>query len=174
MRTIELTCGLDLDAEVRQVWRRLSDAGVPSLARHRHPTNRPHLTVAACEQVPAAVLEAIAGLMRDALPLPVRSTGPVVLDATRHRYVLALGVEPTPELLALHSRTWELLEGAPDPHPRLVPGRWQPHLSLTRRLDAHGLELARALLAGPHRPVGMFDAARSYDSTTRTTSALAG
>ncbi|MFC9330304.1 2'-5' RNA ligase family protein [Kitasatospora sp. NPDC057015] len=174
MRTVELTCLPDLDAQVRRVWRRLADAGVPSLASHPHPTNRPHLTVAACETVPAAVLAEIAGLLRAALPLPARSTGPVVLPAARGWHVLALAVDPTAELLDLHGEVWALLDGAPGPHPWLVPGRWRPHLSLTRPLDVRGLALAHAVLPVPCRPAGTFDAARSYDGETRTTVELAG
>ncbi|GGV30140.1 hypothetical protein GCM10010495_53150 [Kitasatospora herbaricolor] len=174
MRTVELTCVPDLDAEVRRVWRRLADAGVPGLASHPHPTNRPHLTVAACEAVPAAVLADVAALLRRTLPLPARSTGPVVLRAARGRHVLALEVDPTVELLALHGEVWDLLDGAPGPHPWLVPGRWRPHLSLTRPLDARGLALAHAALPVPCRPAGTFDAARSYDSGTRSTVELSG
>jgi hypothetical protein len=44
---------------------------LPSLARHRHPTNRPHLTLARAEQFPPA---AIASALR-MLPIRVRLDG---------------------------------------------------------------------------------------------------
>ncbi len=45
MRTVELLLDPGLDQGVRDLWDRLRDAGLPSLAAHPHPTNRPHLTV---------------------------------------------------------------------------------------------------------------------------------
>jgi hypothetical protein len=46
MRTVELLGDEELDRAVRAAWRRLDQAGFSSLAQHRHPTNRPHLTLA--------------------------------------------------------------------------------------------------------------------------------
>ncbi|MFF3442393.1 hypothetical protein [Streptosporangium sp. NPDC002721] len=41
MHTIELTCDDMLDSAVRAVWDRLAAEGLPSQARHPHPTNPP-------------------------------------------------------------------------------------------------------------------------------------
>ena len=47
MRTVELLLDEAADSTVREAWRRLADAGLPSQARHPSPTNSPHLTLAA-------------------------------------------------------------------------------------------------------------------------------
>lgn len=74
MRTVELLGDEELDRAVRAAWRRLDQAGFTSLARHRHPTNRPHLTLASAEQRPPAAAAAIAGALR-VLPVVVRLEG---------------------------------------------------------------------------------------------------
>ena len=65
MRTVELVCDPDLDATVREAWRRLAAAGLPSLATHRSPTNRPHVTLGTAETLPD-----LSFVVR-ALPVPV-------------------------------------------------------------------------------------------------------
>jgi len=47
VRSIELTFDEETESAVRADWRALAGAGLPSLARHSGPTNRPHLTLAA-------------------------------------------------------------------------------------------------------------------------------
>jgi hypothetical protein len=49
VRTVEVVGDAALDAAVRDVWRRLHAAGLPSLATHPHPTNRPHVTLASAD-----------------------------------------------------------------------------------------------------------------------------
>jgi hypothetical protein len=52
VRTVELVCSPGLEAAVRGAWERLAAAGLPSLARNAHPTNRPHLTLASVDEFP--------------------------------------------------------------------------------------------------------------------------
>jgi hypothetical protein len=74
MRTVELLGDEGLDQAVWAAWRRLDRAGFSSLAQHRHPTNRPHLTLASAEQFPPAAATAIAGAL-PVLPISVRLGG---------------------------------------------------------------------------------------------------
>ncbi|MDG6105622.1 2'-5' RNA ligase family protein [Dactylosporangium aurantiacum] len=156
MRTVELLPDDRLDAHVRALWRRLRDAGLPSLAGHPHPTNRPHLTV-----VTAPALDV-------ALPLPL----PLLAEVGPVRFLgraLVLEVAATDGLRAVHAACWSALD---DAWPG--PGEWLPHVSLA--LNVRPSQRDRALRElGDVRPVrGRFTAARSYDTRTRTVTGLPG
>ncbi|MEV0807692.1 2'-5' RNA ligase family protein [Micromonospora sp. NPDC050200] len=170
MRTVELLCSLPLEQTVRAAWDRLAAAGLPSLARNTHPTNRPHLTMASVDGFPPGAADRLADLLDAALPLPVRLDRVEVLDGSAPLVWL---VRPSPELSALHAAVWDVLAGVDGQHPWHAPGRWIPHLSLALRFRHNDRRLARAL-AGVHRPTGEFVAARSYDGDTRTVSPLGG
>ena len=152
MHTVELLLDDDLDGAVRAVWDRLAAAGLRSLALHPHPTNRPHVTLAAGDVLPG----------RLGLPLPI----PVTLDGTilfeGRTGMLAWRVVPSPELLAVQARVWRAMD---DPNPLHEPGRWVPHVSLARRVRA-----ASTVEVGVRH--GRFVAARSYDTETRTVVSL--
>lgn len=144
MHTVELLLDVALESGVRALWNRLHAAGLPSLATHRHPTNRPHLTV-----VTASSLTGLAPLP---LPLAVE-LGPVRMLGR----ALVRTVTPTDGLRELHARVWSALPDAWPP-----PADWVPHVSLALRFPA-----------GPP-PVdvppayGEVVAARSYDTRART------
>ncbi|MFG2693447.1 2'-5' RNA ligase family protein [Kitasatospora sp. NPDC048407] len=169
MRTIELTCAPALDRAVRTVWRQLADGGVDSLADNPHPAHRPHLTLAACGAVEPEQLAELGELLAAALPLEVRFTGLLSFSARSRRRVLAWGVVPSPELVELHREVWRLLAAVPDPNPLYLPGRWMPHLGLTRRLEPDALAQAHDLLGRHPDLTGTFDAARTFDSETQLT-----
>ncbi|MDH6460732.1 hypothetical protein M2302_000893 [Micromonospora sp. A200] len=168
MRTVELLCSPPLEATVRAAWDRLAAAGLPSLARNTHPSNRPHLTIASVDAFPPGAAERLADLFDAALPLPVRLDRVEVLDGSAPLVWL---VRPTSELTALHAAVWDVLAGADGQNPWHAPGRWIPHLSLALRFRDNDRRLARAL-ACVDRPAGEFVAARSYDGDTRTVSPL--
>ncbi|GAA3131518.1 hypothetical protein GCM10010466_22670 [Planomonospora alba] len=171
MHTIELTCDDALDSAVRSVWDRLAADGLPSQARHPHPTNRPHLTLAVCDRLPPDAPAALAGAF-SGLPVPAR-LGPLLLFSGRAR-VLAWGVVPDARLLAVHAQVWQMLAGSCGGNPLHAPGRWLPHVTLARNLDAAARARAVALLDGLAEATGAFTGARSYDGTHRTILSLAG
>lgn len=168
MRTVELLCSAELDVTVRAAWQRLAETGLPSLARNIHPTNRPHLTLAAVDEFPPGAEERLTDLFDAALPVRARVDRVAVLDGSAPLVWL---IRPTPELLALHGAVWDVLAGAPGPHPWHLPGRWVPHLSLALRFRDDDRRRARAVIGGD-RPTGDFVAARSYDGVTRTAGPL--
>ncbi|WP_422740228.1 2'-5' RNA ligase family protein [Micromonospora sp. WMMD729] len=168
MRTVELVCSPGLDVAIRTVWTRLAASGLPSLARNIHPTNRPHLTLAAVDDFPSGVAHRLAQLFDAALPVPVTLDRVVVLDGSAPLVWL---VRPTPALTALHAAVWDVLGAAEGQRPWHTPGAWVPHLSLALRFRDADLRMARAV-AGGQRPTGAFDGARSYDGTDRTVTAL--
>ncbi|MFF7453219.1 2'-5' RNA ligase family protein [Kitasatospora sp. NPDC008115] len=172
MQTVELLCDPPLDRAVRALWRRLADGGVDSLADNPHPGHRPHLTLAVCARMPADAGERLDELLADALPLTVRLTGLLSFAARSRRRVLSWSVVPTLDLLRLHHRVWEVLEHAEAPDPHYVPGRWSPHLGLTRRLTPDAVTLTHTLLGRHPDLTGTFDTARTFDSDTQQTRPL--
>ncbi|GAA2783080.1 2'-5' RNA ligase family protein [Kitasatospora paracochleata] len=174
MQTIELTCGPALDAAVRAVWRQLADGGVDSLADNPHPGHRPHLTLAVCGAIDADALARIGALLAEALPLPVRLSGLLSFSARSRRRVLAWGVVPSPDLIDLHRAVWRELAAVPEPNEHYLPGRWLPHLGLTRRVEPTGLARAHEVLGRHPDVTGDFAAARSFDAADQSTAWLVG
>ncbi|MBM0278343.1 2'-5' RNA ligase family protein [Micromonospora tarensis] len=168
MRTVELVCSVELETEVRAAWERLAAAGLPSLARNHHPTNRPHLTLAAVDDFPPGAEHRLAEVFDSALPVPVTLDRVVVLDGSAPLVWL---IRPTPPLTALHAAVWDVLAEAEGQRPWHAPDAWVPHLSLALRFRDADLRRARAV-AGGQRPTGVFVAARSYDGTDRTVTPL--
>jgi 2'-5' RNA ligase len=168
MRTVELLADDGLDRAVRAAWRRLDQVGLPSLAQHRHPTNRPHLTLASAEPWPAAAPAALAEALR-ALPIGVRLDRLVFFGGRAG--VLAWLVDGGDVLRELQAQVWSALDPGPlDPggrNPQFEPGAWTPHVSLARRLRPDQAPLAAVALGGIVA-AGTLDGARSYDSANRT------
>ncbi len=162
MRTVELLPDAGLDAAVRDAWARLVAAGLPSLGRHPHPTNRPHLTLASAPALPPL------GAVLGALPVPVRLAG--VLAFGGERGALVWAVVPGRALLDLHAAVTAGLDLDPESHH--APGRWTPHLSLALRTTPDERAAAVALLSDLPEVAGAFVAARTYDGATRTTRRL--
>ncbi|MFJ9624425.1 2'-5' RNA ligase family protein [Streptomyces sp. NPDC101181] len=176
MHSIELLPDEATDRAVRGVWRALAAEGLPSQAAHRHSTNRPHLTLATADDLPAATRAALDRALA-ALPLALRLGG--LLRFSGRSNVLAWEVRPDDALLELHRDVWRLLRRTPAvdrANPLLAPGRWVPHLTLGRGRDAlwPGPEdrwLPRG--AGERGDwSGRWTGARSYDSAARTTARL--
>lgn len=124
------------DAAIRQLWRRLEEAGVPSLATHTHGRHVPHLTLAALRtyRIPD-VLRALAGL-------PAAAPGTLHLDALgafrRSRCWLAPAASA--DLVTRQEAVTEaaLATGA-ELHRHYRPGVWVPHLTLAPRLHTGDL-----------------------------------
>jgi 2'-5' RNA ligase len=159
---VELLGDDGLDRSVRAAWQRLDQAGLPSLARHRHPTNRPHLTLASADGFPPGAAAAIAEALR-ALPIQVRLGGLHYFGGRAG--VLAWAVDGD-DLRDLQAHVWSALGGA-GRNPQHDPQTWTPHVSLARRIRPDQEELATRVI-GPDGADGEFNRARSYDSISRT------
>ena len=160
MRTVELICDDALDGAVRAVWRRLAAAGLPSLANHPHPTNRPHLTLATADELPAGPVTAA----MESLPVGVHLGGLIFFEGRAG--MVAWRVHAGEALHRLHAEVWRALDGR-ERNPLHAPQVWVPHVSLARRVKPDQREAVRALVE-PVVADGRFVAARSYDSETRT------
>ncbi|MFC4066289.1 2'-5' RNA ligase family protein [Actinoplanes subglobosus] len=148
---MELVLDDTLDRAVRELWKILRVAGLRSLDNHRHPSNRPHITLAV-----AASLESLPVLR---LPVPVR-LGPACMLGR----ALARSAD-SPELRDLHAEVWTSLDAT---NPLHAPEVWAPHVSLALNLPDDQRADALALLAGIPDSFGEAVAIRSYDTVTRT------
>ncbi|MFF7975735.1 2'-5' RNA ligase family protein [Streptomyces sp. NPDC007905] len=167
MRTVELLLDEAAELAVREAWRRLAVAGLPSQARHRSPTNSPHLTLAACPELTAPIRWELAEAAA-ALPLPVRFTGLVRFE--RPTSVLAWALDLDSALAGLHRRVWEAVASDSPPetlNPFHDPARWSPHITLgrTRRAGAFAARQIPELLAAPPLSARLVTL-RSYDTET--------
>jgi 2'-5' RNA ligase len=162
MRTVELLPDGELDRAVRAAWQRLDRAGFSSLGQHRHPTNRPHLTLASTDHFPPGSGAAIASALRS-LPVPVRLEG---LHFFGGRVGMLAWAFDGAGLRELQAQVWSALDGA-DRNSRHEPGAWAPHISLARRLQPGQVALA-AQAVGAAVAGGSLSAGRSYDTATRT------
>ncbi len=157
MHTVELLPDAELDAAVRSLWDRLHAAGLRSLATHRHPPIRPHLTLLTAAAVPPA------------LPgpgLPIRAE----LGAARMLgRALVREVTPAAPLRELQATVWRTVA---DASPWPAPDEWVPHVSLALNLPADQRDAALALVGELPPAYGWFVAARSYDTATRMVTAL--
>jgi 2'-5' RNA ligase len=124
------------DAAIRELWRRLEEAGVPSLATHTHGRHVPHLTLAALRtyRIPG-IQQALAGL-------PVAAPVVLHLDALgafrRSRCWLAPAASA--DLVARHEAVVEAAVGTgAGLHRHYRPGLWVPHLTLAPRLHTADL-----------------------------------
>ncbi|MCX5000509.1 2'-5' RNA ligase family protein [Streptomyces longwoodensis] len=173
MRTVELLVDDAADQAVREAWRRLADAGLPSQARHGSPTNSPHLTLAACPELTGPIRWELAEVAA-ALPFPVRCSGLIRFE--RPTSVLAWALAPDPALTALHRRVWEAVASDSPPetlNPLHTPGRWSPHITLgrTRRAGAFADRRIPRLLPMPPQSF-LLTTLRSFDTHTGTLEVL--
>lgn len=126
------------DAAVRRLWRRLEDAGVPTLLTHTHGLHVPHLTWAALRRYD---LDSVRASLE---ALPAQPPVALHLDAfgtfRRSRCWLAPAV--TAALVERQSAVvTAALESGAELHRHYEPGSWVPHLTLAPRL--HLTDLAR-------------------------------
>ena len=156
--SIELLLDPESEAHVRADWDRLAAAGFSSLAAHRAPSNRPHVTLLVrptLQQVDFA--DAVTRL-----PVVVTLAAPILF---RHgdRAVLARRVAATDELLRLHSAVHAAAPPGQDA-PHTVPGNWTPHVTLARRIRMADATDVLHFLGPEHSGKGL--ALRRWDSAS--------
>lgn len=168
--SLELVFDDETDSAVRAEWDALLRAGLPSQARHRGESNRPHVTIL----VRAELAPFDAAPLEDAFPLDLRLGAPVLFGRGRNR-VIARSVVPTERLLSLHARVHQLAGPGADVD-QTVPGAWTAHVTLARRVPLERLGDALSVLEErggedlAARAVGI----RRWDAATKTVTELVG
>ncbi|NRN66168.1 2'-5' RNA ligase [Kibdelosporangium sp. 4NS15] len=128
----------EAERAVRALWRRLDQAGVPSLAKHPNGRWAPRVTFAAAKQIPRRTRDLLKDELRTlAIPnLWLSNLG--TFPSTEN--VLMLGAVVDAELLAVHSAVHDVLAGrVQSPQAYWLPGSWTPHCTLTQGVEHHQL-----------------------------------
>lgn len=145
VHSVELLFDDEADAAIRKIWDALAEAGIRSLAGHRSPTNRPHVTVTVAEDLGDGVDEALGPVLAH-LPLGCRIGAPMLFAAGSAVTLVRL-VVPSADLLALHADVSGVClpyaERGPLPH--AVAGQWTPHVTLARRVPVEQLPIVFGL-----------------------------
>ncbi|MET0838527.1 MAG: 2'-5' RNA ligase family protein [Marmoricola sp.] len=139
--SICLTLDGPSDRAVRALWRRLEDAGVPTLASHTHGRHVPHLTLASLRSWD---LEALGPELAGLRPLEPET---VAFDAVGmfRRSRCWLVPAPTHELLHRQEAVAAAARrSGADLHRHYEPGQWVPHLTLAPRLRLDDLPVVAA------------------------------
>lgn len=167
LHALELVLDAESDAWVRGEWAALAGAGLPSQARHRGPTNAPHVTLASAPAIPPEAQEAAVAAVGPLLPMRIDLLGAVLLG--RGPYAFARLLAPRADLDAAARAVRRLVA---DPH---SPG-WLAHVTLARRLAPGDVGAAIAAVAtGPAVPRDLVVAGlRLWDPDAGTVCTLAG
>ena len=105
VHSVELLFDTETDAEVRQLWSELTDAGVRSLASSTSPSNRPHVTLSVAEDMDDAVNDPLRRLLHR-LPFSCTIGAPMLFG--RGPFTLVRLLIPSAELLALQADVHEV------------------------------------------------------------------
>ena len=169
VQSVELLLEPEAERGVVRVWEALSEAGLPSQARHTAPSNRPHTTLVALSDLAAETESAVAAAVRGRLPVDA-VWGDVTLFG-RGPWVLVRLLEPSDGMRRLQAVLADAC-GVPDDS-LSSPERWTPHVTLARRVARADVDRAVALataLAQREAPAGMrvvASAVRRWDGSRR-------
>jgi hypothetical protein len=131
-QAVEFWFDEDGDGAVRGLWRRLEQAGVPSLETRTHKGHRPHVSFAVAGVIPGRTREALA---EDLRLLAVPRLWLATLAASDGGLALAAVVDT--ELLAVHSAVHDVLaKRVRAPSAYYLPGSWVPHCALAQGIEA--------------------------------------
>lgn len=143
----------EADRAVRALWRRLDQAGVPSLAGHNDGRWPPRVTFAVAKAIPRKTRDALKDELRTlSIPNLWLSTLGTFPNTEN---VLMLGAVVDAELLAVHSAVHDVLAGrVTAPSAYWMPGSWVPHCTLTQGVEHHQMVEGFAAL----HPAGRIEA----------------
>lgn len=162
---IEVLLDRAAETAIRAEWDALAARGMSSLAAHTSASNRPHITLVARIDLPRFHADALDGI--SSFPITL---GAPLLFGTGDRRVLARGIVPTAELLALHASVRAAV-GPGEDAPHTAPGEWMPHVALARRLRVADLAAALDLVGGEIHARAR--SVRRWDPATAVTTTLA-
>lgn len=149
VHSIELLLDAESEAAIRDQWRRLAEAELPSEHRPGGGNGaRPYITVIACGQIPADTAASLSPQLSRALPLSVVIGAPMIFGTAKGRrptLLLVRHVVPSVEMLQLQQAVVAGCPPAVDDH--FAVGRWVPHITMGRRFKPEQLGPAMQALA---------------------------
>jgi hypothetical protein len=163
--SIELLFDRDTEAAVVRDWTSLAEAGLPSQALHRSPSNRPHVTLTVGHRIDPAVDAALWEPARQ-LPLECLIGAPMIFG--HDQLTLVRLIVPAAGLLRLHESVDSICAPylTPEAYRHVRPGRWTPHVTLCRRLAPADLGAALEAIGAPD-VAGSFAGLRRWDGDAR-------
>ena len=145
VQSVELLLDAASQTRTERLWGQLLDAGMPSQARHRGASNRPHITLVALPNLPDGAEERVASAAA-AAQLPVLGTWGDVGVFGHGPFTLVWLGERSAGMRRLHEEV-ALACAVPAGH-LTAPDRWTPHVTLARRVSVADLDAVRGLVAG--------------------------
>lgn len=137
---VELYLEDKADETVRAVWRRLTDANVGGTPPDSG--SRPHVTLAACQEVDSRAFEPALAAFAQATPSQAFTLVSLGVFPTREGVIFFAPVV-TRSLLDLHERFREVLtEVGATSFPYYLPGKWVPHCTLAIDVPPEGVPRA--------------------------------
>jgi 2'-5' RNA ligase len=130
------------DLLIRELWSRLEDAGVSTLASHTHRHHYPHLSYAVLRSWDLGRAREALAALPDAEPFPMSFHG--TLAFPRGRAALAPAISADTALRQWRIATALEATGA-ELHHNYQPGQWVPHVSVATR--AQGARLSTVVKA---------------------------
>lgn len=165
MDSVELLLDRTAEQRVLADWQLLHQAGLPSLADHRSPSNAPHVTLVAAPGIGGGTDSLLADAAAGALPVPLVTEGLLIFNG-RRGLVLSRHVVCSPQLAEFQHTVHRLLAGAVDALALSQPGNWIPHITLARGLSPGQLAAAVQLLDAD-RTTGEATRLRRWDSSRK-------
>jgi hypothetical protein len=168
---VELLFDPGAEAAIHREWAALAEAGLPSQAHNRSPSNRPHVTLTVAARIDPVVDPELAGPARR-LPLDCVIGAPMLFG---HRSLtLVRLIVPSMGLLRLHESVHAICAPhlADGPLAHAHPGRWTPHVTLARRLAPADLPAALEAVDAEDL-IGAFAGLRRWDGEARIDTVIA-
>ncbi|MBO0840106.1 MAG: 2'-5' RNA ligase family protein [Sciscionella sp.] len=142
---LEMFFDTEADNAVRELWQRLENANIPSLASRTHRKHRPHSTLAIAGGIPASTRTELTKQLR-MLALPNLWLYTLGTFPTKENALFLAAVVDT-ELLAVHSAVHDTLAGkVKNPLAYYLPGAWVPHCGLAQNITNEQLSSGFSLL----------------------------
>jgi 2'-5' RNA ligase len=148
---------------LRELWLRLEEVGVRTLASHTHGQHHPHLSYAVLRSWDLARVQDAMSELPDAGPFPVTFHG--TLAFPRGRAALA------PSITADVARRQQdvvaaVVKSGSDLHRNYLPGAWVPHVSVATRAQGTALGTVVKAIADALPLAVEVDRAALIDSST--------
>ena len=140
VQSVELLLDPASEGRIRYQWQALHGASLPSEYRAGAGSHRPHVTLLAVDAVPDEAETALPDLVAG-LDLTLELGALAIFGPRRGRAILVRQVTPSIHLLRLQAQVAEACGAAANGH--FGPGRWNPHVTLARRLPTD--QVGRAL-----------------------------